>query len=95
MTVAQTEYDNELKARRDAEAEFTRLRVLVSGQAARLTTLSGDVKRQELREQLARQLHDNLKGLEHDISKTRVERDLILAEVEEIAAAKRFVMVSE
>ena len=31
LTVAQTEYDRELKARRDAEAEVTRLRVLLSG----------------------------------------------------------------
>ncbi|KAJ7188362.1 hypothetical protein C8R46DRAFT_1054562 [Mycena filopes] len=89
LTVAQTEYDSELKARRDAEAEVTRLRVLLSGQAARLTALSGDTRRQELREQMSKDLHENLSGLEHDLSKLRVERDMALAEVEELSATKK------
>ncbi|KAJ6593819.1 hypothetical protein B0H19DRAFT_1092151 [Mycena capillaripes] len=92
LTVAQTEYDSELKARRDAEAEVTRLRVLLSGQAARLTALSGDTRRQELREQLSKELHNNLNGLEHDLSKLRVERDMALAEVEELSATKQSVV---
>ncbi|KAJ7783041.1 signal transducer [Mycena metata] len=89
LTVAQTEYDSELKARRDAEAEVTRLRVLLSGQAARLTALSGDTRRQELREQMSKELNENLSGLEHDLSKLRVERDMALAEVEELSATKK------
>lgn len=88
LTVAQTEYDRELKARRDAEAEVTRLRVLLSGQVARLTALSGDSRKEELRQQLSRELNDNLSGLEHDLSKLRVERDMTLAEVEELSATK-------
>ncbi|KAJ7209503.1 signal transducer, partial [Mycena pura] len=90
LTVAQTEYDSELKARREAEAEVTRLRVLVSGQAARLTALSGDTRRHELRQQLSRELNDNLSDLEQDLSKLRVERDMALAEVEELSATKQF-----
>jgi hypothetical protein len=93
MTVAQTEYDKELKARRDAEAEVTRLRILVSGQAARLTALSGDMRQVELREQMSKQLNDNLSGLEKDLSKLRVERDMTLAEMEELSASKRFVII--
>jgi hypothetical protein len=89
LSVAQTEYERELKARRDAEAEVTRLRVLLSGQAARLTALSGDTRRQEVREQLSKELSDNLSGLEHNLSKLRVERDMALAEVEELSASKR------
>lgn len=88
LTVAQTEYDKELKARRDSEAEVTRLRVLLSGQAARLTALSGDSRRQELRQQLTKDLHNNLSGLEQDLSKLKVQRDMTLAEVEELAAGK-------
>ncbi|PPQ68189.1 hypothetical protein CVT25_015021 [Psilocybe cyanescens] len=88
LTVAQVEYDRELKARRDAEAEVTRLRVLLSGQAVRLTTLSGDSRRQELRQQLSQQLNENLSGLEHDLSRLKVERDLTLAEVEELSTKK-------
>lgn len=90
LTVAQTEYDRELKARRDAEAEVTRLRVLLSGQAARLTALSGDTRKQELRQQLARELHDHLIGLEQDTSRLKAERDIILVEMEELAASKRY-----
>lgn len=88
LTVAQTEYDRELKARRDAEAEVTRLRVLLSGQAARLTALSADTRRQELRQQFSKELNENLSGLEHELSKLRVERDMTLAEVEELSASK-------
>ena len=62
--MAQTEYDRELKARRDAEAEVTRLRVLLSGQAARLTALSGDSKRQEVKQQLIKEYNESLAGLE-------------------------------
>ena len=92
LTVAQTEYDRELKARRDAEAEVTRLRVLLSGQAARLTVLSEDRRRQELRQQLSKELNENLSGLEHDLSRLKVERDVTLAEVEELSANKRLVV---
>ncbi|KAH9485348.1 N-chimaerin [Psilocybe cubensis] len=88
LTVAQAEYDRELKARRDAEAEVTKLRVLLSGQAVRLSTLSGDRQRQELRQQLSQQLNENLSGLEHDLSRLKVERDVTLAEVEELSTKK-------
>jgi hypothetical protein len=90
MTVAQVEYDRELKARRDAEAEVTRLRVLLSGQAVRLTALSGDSRRQELRQQLSKELNDSLSGLEQDLSRLKVERDVTLAEMEELSS-KRYV----
>ena len=88
LTVASTEYDQELKARRDAEAEVTRLRVLLSGQAVRLTTISGEAKKQELRQQMSKELSDNLIKLERDLSKLRVDRDMALAEVEELSASK-------
>jgi hypothetical protein len=89
LTVAQTEYDRELKARRDAEAEVSRLRILLSGQAARLTAMSGDARKEELRQQLSKEINDNLSGLEYDLSKLKVERDMTLAEVEELSTAKR------
>ncbi|TFK44647.1 hypothetical protein BDQ12DRAFT_730679 [Crucibulum laeve] len=88
LTVAQTEYDQELKARRDAEAEVSRLRVLLSGQAVRLSALSGDSRRQELRQQMSKELNDNLSGLEQDLSRLKAERDMALAEVEELSVTK-------
>lgn len=90
LTVAQKEYDRELVARRNAEAEVIRLRVLLSGQAAKLTALNGESNRQEARRQLSEELSKNLDQLEKDLSKLKVERDLTLAEVEELCTSKRF-----
>lgn len=94
LTVAQTEYDRELKARRDAEAEVTRLRVLLSGQAARLNAISGESKRQEAQKQLSREITDQMSTLERDLSKLKVERDMTLAEVEQLSASRKCVMTT-
>ena len=91
LTVAQSEYEAELKARRDAEAEVTRLRVLLSGQAARITALSGQGRKDDLHKQLTRELRDSLNVLEHDVSQLKVERDVALVEMEEIATSRRCV----
>jgi Rho-type GTPase-activating protein 1/2 len=86
--VAQEEYDKELVARREAEAEVTRLKVQLSGQTARLTALSAGEHKRDVVEQLSRDLSASLHGLERDLSKLKAERDLTVAEVEELAAAK-------
>ncbi|KIJ68054.1 hypothetical protein HYDPIDRAFT_107662 [Hydnomerulius pinastri MD-312] len=88
LTVAQKEYDRELVARRNAEAEVIRLRVLLSGQAAKLTSLTGENNRQEARRQLSQELSKNLDQLERDLSKLKAERDVTLAEVEELCSSK-------
>ncbi|KAF8840695.1 RhoGAP-domain-containing protein [Paxillus ammoniavirescens] len=88
LTVAQKEYDRELVARRNAEAEVIRLRVLLSGQAAKLTALSGENNRREARRQLSEELSKNLAQLERDLSKLKAERDVTLAEVEELCSSK-------
>lgn len=88
MTVAQTEYDRELQARRDAEAEVIRLRVLLSN--LRLTAISGETKKQEVQKQLSKELTDSLSNLEKSLSKLKVERDMTIAEVEQLSASKRF-----
>ncbi|KAF9792592.1 hypothetical protein BJ322DRAFT_995743 [Thelephora terrestris] len=88
LNVAQSEYDREIRARRDAEAEVTRLRVLLSGQAMKLTVLSGEAKRQDAHVQLTRELSDKMTGLERDLSTLKVERDMTLAEMEELSASK-------
>lgn len=91
MSVAQEEYDKELSSRRDAEEQVTRLRVELSGQTARLTAMSGDDRRRELQKQMSKELTANLDGLERDVSKLKVERDMTLAEVEELSASRRSV----
>ncbi|KAG8970902.1 hypothetical protein FRC05_011670 [Tulasnella sp. 425] len=87
FSVAQSEYHKEVAARRDAEAEITRLRVQLSGQAARLTAMSAEHRRQEMMEQMSKDLSSNLGILEKDVSKLKVERDMALAEVEELNAS--------
>lgn len=91
LTVARNEYDRELVARRNAEAEIIRLRVLLSGQAAKLTALTGETSRREARRQLSEELNKNLDQLERDLSKLKAERDVTLAEVEELCSSKRYV----
>jgi Rho-type GTPase-activating protein 1/2 len=93
LSVAHSEYDRELKARRESEAEVTRLRVLLSGQAARLSALTGDSRKTEIRQQKTKELHDNLSGLERDLSNLKVQRDMAIAEVEELSAQKRYLFL--
>ncbi|KAI0339819.1 RhoGAP-domain-containing protein [Trametopsis cervina] len=88
LTVAQTQYDKEQQARRDAEAEVARLRVLLSGQAVRLAAVSGETIRQEAQKQLSQELSDNLSTLERSLSQLKLQRDMALAEVEELSASK-------
>lgn len=91
INVAYGEYDAEQKARREAEAEVTRLRILLSGQAARITALSGQNRRDELHRQLSLKLRDTLGSLGQDVAKLKVERDVALVEMEEVAASRRCV----
>jgi len=86
LSVAQGEYDLELAARRDAEAEITRLRVQLSGQAARLTALSAEGRRRDLWEQMSKDMNANLHNLERETAKIKTERDIALAEFEELSS---------
>ncbi|KAK2467763.1 hypothetical protein APHAL10511_000058 [Amanita phalloides] len=88
LTIAQAEYERESKARRDAATEITRLKVLVSAQIAKLTALSSDSRRQEQRQKSIKDAHDTLAGLENDLSRLIVQRDIILAEVQDLANTK-------
>ncbi|KAF8134448.1 RhoGAP-domain-containing protein [Boletus edulis] len=88
LSVAQQEYDCELVARRNAESEIIRLRVLLSGQVAKLSALTGENSRREARRQLSEELTKNLDRLEKDLSKLKAERDVTLAEVEELCSSK-------
>ncbi|KAG9103589.1 hypothetical protein FRC06_009723 [Ceratobasidium sp. 370] len=84
LSVAQSEYDKELAARRDAEAEVTRLRVQLSGQAARLTAMSAEARIREVGEQQAADANAALRALLRDVAKLRTERDMVVAEIDEL-----------
>lgn len=78
-----------MAARLEAEAEITRLRAQLHNQTARLSVATGDEKRRESLRRKSDDLALNLSGLEKDISKLQAERDMTLAEVQELAATKQ------
>ncbi|EIW72231.1 hypothetical protein TREMEDRAFT_24881 [Tremella mesenterica DSM 1558] len=89
LTVAGEEYDKEVVLRRELEAEISRLRAQVHSQTARLSVISGDERRQENMRRRSNDLANNLTGLERDISRLRAQRDMTLAEVEELHAKRK------
>ncbi len=91
LSAAYDECNQEHNARKNAEAEISRLKIELSGQAARLSALTSDDRRREVHRQLSKEITDNLSGLERDLSKLKVERDVTLAEVEELSATKGYV----
>ncbi|WRT70298.1 uncharacterized protein IL334_007296 [Kwoniella shivajii] len=88
LTVAGEEYDKELAHRRELEAEVSRLRAQVHSQTARLSVISGDERRAENMRRRSNDLANSLTGLERDISRLRAQRDMSLAEVEELNARR-------
>ncbi|CAE6443437.1 unnamed protein product [Rhizoctonia solani] len=84
LSVAQSEYDKELAARRESEAEVTRLRVQLQGQAARLTALTAETRIKEVGEQQLADASGTLRALLRDVSKLKTERDMIVAEIDEL-----------
>ncbi|WWC71939.1 uncharacterized protein I206_105898 [Kwoniella pini CBS 10737] len=88
LTIAGEEYDKELAHRRELEAEVSRLRAQVHSQTARLSVISGDERRAENMRRRSNDLANNLTGLERDISRLRAQRDMSLAEVEELHARR-------
>jgi hypothetical protein len=91
LSVAQGEYDNEVASRRDAEAEVSRLRLQLATQSAELTALNATQRKRDLMEKLSKDMSDSLHGLERDLSKLKAERDLTLAEVEELVSKREYV----
>lgn len=88
MTVAGEEYDKEVGLRQDLEAEVARLKAQLHGQIARLSVISSDEKRQESLRRRSNDLAHSVTGLELDLSRLRAQRDMTLAEVEELQASR-------
>lgn len=95
LTIAGEEYDKEVTLRRELEAEISRLRAQVHGQTARLSVISSDERRAESMRRRSQDLVNSLSTLERDISRLRAQRDISLAEVEELQATKGGVATGE
>jgi hypothetical protein len=89
LSVAADEYEREVALRLEAEAEVSRLRAQVHDKTARLSVITMDERRQANLQRQSKDLATNLSGLEKDISKLKAERDVTLAEVQELEATKR------
>jgi hypothetical protein len=88
LGVAHEEYAKEVALRLEAEAEIARLRAERHDQHARLSLIVNEERRQEDLKRRSNDLALNLSGLEKDVSKLKVERDIALAEVEELVSTK-------
>lgn len=88
LGVAHEEYAKQVALRLEAEAEVARLRAERHEQHARLSLIVNEERRQEDLKRRSNDLALNLSGLEKDVSKLKVERDITLAEVEELVCTK-------
>lgn len=84
--MAREEYDREVQARRDAEFEMMQLKKELKEQAAKLAALN---EAQAQHAKLERQSHDlrsSVVGIETELRKMKVQRDMTFAEIEELNA---------
>jgi len=93
LAVAQDEYDQELAHRRDAETEVGRLRLKVSAQNATIDAMAADHRKRENLAKMEKDMVENLQSLERELSKLRAEREMTLAEMEELNATKKSVNI--
>jgi hypothetical protein len=89
MTITHGEYQKEVEARKALESEVTRLKVQLSGQSARMAALTADERSKAMLISLLSEHTHRLHGLERDVAKLKVERDMTLAEIEELNLIKK------
>lgn len=85
---AREEYEQEVQARYDAEAEMLGLKKQLHLQAGKLAELTQEKKQQETLQRRSHLVKHSIEGLERDLAKLTVERDLTVEEVAELVALK-------
>jgi len=83
---AREEYEQEVQARYEAEAEMLGLKKQLHLQAGKLADLTQEKKQQETLQRRSHLAKHSIEGLERDLAKLTVERDLTMAEVAELVA---------
>ena len=91
LTVASDDFEKERSARAEAESEVKRLRAQMHDKNSRLSLMDADVKRQDSIQRRSTELSQSMQALERKVSKLQVERDLTLAEVEELWSSSKSV----
>jgi hypothetical protein len=83
---AKEEYEQEVQARYDAEAEMLDLKRQLHLQATALTEMTTVKKEQENLQRRSHSVRDSINNMERDLAKLTAERDLTAAEVAELIA---------
>lgn len=86
FSMAKEEFEQEVNARHEAELEMARLRRQLAEQALKLAAANSERRQQEQLERRSQDVKASLKGMERDLAKLTVERDLTVAEVAELVA---------
>ncbi|KAJ1033974.1 hypothetical protein NDA16_000182 [Ustilago loliicola] len=86
FSMAKEEFEHEVNARHEAELEMARLRRQLAEQALKLATANSEKRQHEQLERRSQDVKASLKGMERDLAKLTVERDLTVAEVAELVA---------
>lgn len=83
--MAREEYDREVAARRDAEFEMLRLKEQMKEQATKLGALDEIERKKELLQRRSNDLRNSVIGIEKELNQMKIERDITVAEMEELA----------
>ncbi len=86
FTMAKEEFEHEVNARHEAELEMARLRRQLAEQALKLASADSERRQHEQLERRSQDVRASLRGMERDLAKLTVERDLTVAEVAELVA---------
>jgi Rho-type GTPase-activating protein 1/2 len=66
-----------------------RLRILVQEQTVKLAALTSEQRKRDMLEKNSKEMSCNLAGLEKEMSKLKAERDMTMAEMDELSSSKR------
>lgn len=86
FSMAKQDFHAEVQARHEAELEMAALKRQLVEQASKLTSMATERKQQEHLQNRSKEVRSTLQGMERDLAKLTVERDLTVAEVAELVA---------
>ncbi|GAA98954.1 uncharacterized protein L969DRAFT_51314 [Mixia osmundae IAM 14324] len=84
FNLAQEEYNKEVSARREAQAQMSLLKEEMKSQAARLFKIDEEQKEREALQRQSRELRVDVESVERKLSSLQAEREIAVAEIEEL-----------
>lgn len=86
FSLASKEFQQEVDARHDAETEMVKLKQQLAEQALKLTTISHAEREKDQLETRSKDVKVSLRGMERDLARLTIERDMTVAEVAELVS---------